>query len=112
MPTDNERALNIAIIKRSFAYNPLSGEIKRTLSYGRAIAGQCFNDANNINVYGVSIRPARLAWLLFHGDWPQMDILLIILMVLKPITECLIYDSQHQPRISRTNLVQVDMLKV
>ena len=70
MPTDNERALNIAVIKRSFAYNPLSGEIKRTLSYGRAAAGQCFNDANNINVYGVSIRPARLAWLLFHGDWP------------------------------------------
>lgn len=70
MPTDNERALNITIIKRSFAYNPLTGEIKRTLSYGRAIAGQCFNDANSINVYGTSIRPARLAWLLFHGDWP------------------------------------------
>ena len=29
MPTDNERALNSIIIKRSFAYNPLIGEAYR-----------------------------------------------------------------------------------
>ena len=70
MPTPKELGLNAQIVKRSFAYNPLTGEIKRTLSYGRAIAGQIFQDENLISVYGVHIRPARLAWFLFHGTWP------------------------------------------
>ena len=70
MATIKERALNIEVIKRSFAYNYLTGEITRTISYGNAMAGQVFNDTYNISVYGIHVRPARLAWLLFHGDWP------------------------------------------
>lgn len=40
------------------------------MSYGRALAGQEFNDAHSISVDGVHIRPGRLAWALHNGMWP------------------------------------------
>ena len=108
MPTDNERALNIDLIKRSFAYNHHNGQIKRTFSYGRAIAGQTFDDANTVSVYGTSIRIARLAWLLFHGDWPPTGYHVDHINGIKADNRIL----NLRRKINKIRLVQVDMLKV
>jgi hypothetical protein len=70
MATVKEMALNIEQIKQAFRYDPETGEIIRTMAYGRAIEGQVFTDANTISVFGISIRMNRLCWLLHHGDWP------------------------------------------
>lgn len=70
MPTVIESALNIARVKSAFEYDAETGEIIRTLSYGNAQRGQIFRSDVSVSVFGIHIRPARLAWLLHHGDWP------------------------------------------
>lgn len=70
MPTEKEKALNIEQVKKAFRYDSDIGDIVRTLSYGNAKKGQIFNTDNPISIFGIHIRPARLAWLLHHGDWP------------------------------------------
>lgn len=64
--------INIPIetILELFSYDPLTGYITRTKSYGNASAGQVFTDAAHISVLGVSIRSNRLAWALYYKEWP------------------------------------------
>lgn len=63
----------IELIRNLFNYDPETGYITRIVSYGRALTGQVFCDANNVSVLGVPIRPARLAWALHNGAWPPDD---------------------------------------
>ena len=70
MPTEKETQLDVSEVCKLFRYDPYMGVITRIQSYGRAIAGVEFIDNNSISVLGTTIRPARLAWLLHHGEWP------------------------------------------
>lgn len=61
----------IKLVLEFFSYDPETGDITRIKSYGRAVAGQVFaNATNNISVFGVPIRPGRLAWAIHNGAWP------------------------------------------
>jgi HNH endonuclease/AP2 domain len=62
--------ISIVRIRELFSYDPETGVITRILGYGRAVAGQQFNDEVSISVEGVFVRPSRLAWALHHGSWP------------------------------------------
>src|SRR5882724_2447820 len=60
---------SIERIQELFDYDPEVGLITRTISYGRAIAGQCFVSPDIISVEGIPTAFAELAWALHNGIW-------------------------------------------
>lgn len=67
------KKISIERLCELLSYNPETGEITRILSYGRAISGQIFTDANVISVDGIHLRANRIAWALHNGMWPPDD---------------------------------------
>lgn len=68
-----EPHVSVDRLKELFEYDPETGDVSRKTNHGRGIKGFVFEGANII-VDGQSYRLPRIAWALYYGEWPPIDV--------------------------------------